>query len=312
MMSESESDGFIEPPLEDEDLGLAGAPWAKEGIVQHKHHLEETDKKYKDRNWSECFAVIEKGCMHLFSFNTKVSIRNQKNRSIRQGAVVGGGNWTQNAEAIDSFMLRQTIANPLPSPGYSKSRPHVFALSLPNGAVHLFQVGTPEIVLEFVATANYWSARLSKEPLTGGVSNIEYGWGDSIINSALVSSTTTEGPSFPPSSHNSNRPSIQGTIRNSLDGAASTATRPKLAGDRVQLNDWTPPQQSLMASTLREDEQSEALQAYVNSVEEELGRHNELRPPMLLAVSLSLYLSTEGLLTLNRSSHPASQMPPKQ
>lgn len=299
IMSESESDGPIEQLFEEEELGLAGAPWAKEGIVQHKHHLEETDKKYKDRNWSECFAVVEKGWMHLFSFNSKASVRNQKNRSIRQGSVVGGGNWTENAEAVDSFMLRQTIANLLPSPGYSKIRPHVFALSLPNGAVHLFQVGTHEIALEFVATANYWSARLSKEPLMGGISNVEYGWGDSVISSAFVTSADNDKPttskqkpkgaqtnntSYPPSAHNptatSSRPSIQGSIRNSLDGG-----RPRLVGDRVQLNDWTLPQQSMMASALNEDEQLDALRAYVGGVEEELGRHNELRPAMLLVFS---------------------------
>jgi len=292
---ESESDGVLEPLLEEDELGLAGAPWAKEGIVQHKHHLEERDKKNKDRNWNECFAVVDKGWVRLFSFNSKASVRSQKNRSLRKGAVVGGGNWSENAEAIDSFMLRHTIANPLPSPGYSKTRPYVFALSLPTGAVHLFQVGTPEIALEFVATANYWSARLSKEPLMGGVSNVEYGWGSSIINTALLPSNTTDNDrlstgattntTFPPSAHNFNptsttRNSMQGSIRNSLDGS-----RPKLPGDRMQLNDWTPQPQSMMASVLSEDEQLEALCRYVAGVEDELERHNELRPIMLLVFS---------------------------
>jgi hypothetical protein len=148
--------------LEDESLELAGAPWAKEGILKHKHHLESVDKKAKDRHWNECFAVIEKGWMRLFQFNmNSKSMRLKAKNQKLPGGVVGGGNWTENAEALGKFLLRQTIASALPPPGYSKLRPHVWALSLPTGAVHLFQVGTPEIVKEFVTTANYWSARLS-------------------------------------------------------------------------------------------------------------------------------------------------------
>ena len=158
------SDEFrVAPLLEDESLELAGAPWAKEGIVKHKHHLEALGKRAKDRNWNEVFAVVEKGYLSLFSFSTK-SMRNKSKGKVTRG-VVGGGNWQENAESLGSFLLRQTIASFLPSPGYSKSRPHVWALSLPSGSVHLFQVGTPDIVKEFVSTANYWSAQALESSL---------------------------------------------------------------------------------------------------------------------------------------------------
>jgi len=42
--------------------------------------------------------------------------------------------------------------------------------------VYLFQAGHEELVQEWVATCNYWAARQSREPLAGGVSNMEYGW----------------------------------------------------------------------------------------------------------------------------------------
>ena len=73
--------------------------------------------------------------------------------------------------------LRHTITNALPPPGYNRSRPHVFALSMSNGGLYFFQAGTAELVNEWVATCNYWAARMSKEPLAGGVSSMEYGWG---------------------------------------------------------------------------------------------------------------------------------------
>lgn len=235
------------PLLDDEMLGLAGAPWAKEGIVQHKHHLDTMDRKAKDRNWMECFAVIEKGWMRLFSFSGKNSLR-QRNKGRQASGVVGGGNWIENAEAIGALLLRQTIASALPSPGYSKMRPYVWALSLPTGAVHLFQAGTPEIVKEFVSTANYWSARFSKEPLVGGISNIEYGWSDAVIDQALVGAENMR-----PASAAGARPSLQGSMRSSIDHTG--CVKPRLPGDRALISDWNPPQQSMVASQLAEADQ---------------------------------------------------------
>ncbi|KAK2757876.1 hypothetical protein FQN54_004282 [Arachnomyces sp. PD_36] len=280
------------PLLEDESLQLAGAPWAKEGSLKHKHHLDSVDKRAKDRNWNECFAVIQQGWMRLFSFSAS---SRQKSKQRQNGGVVGGGNWMENAEEIWNFLLRQTIASALPPPGYSKSRPHVWALSLPTGAVHLFQVGTPEIVKEFVSTANYWSARLSKEPLFGGISNIEYGWGDSIINGALINSDNSAPSSAAPGA----RPSLQSSIRSSLD---QQGVRPKLPADRVHITDWTPPQQSMMASNLPEAEQLKALQLYVKNVEDDLKKHNELRSAMSLAFSPRHPNSAKALANWERKS----------
>ncbi|KAF3926457.1 hypothetical protein AA313_de0206949 [Arthrobotrys entomopaga] len=258
----------IQPTVLDDDideLALYGAPWAKEGMIKHKHHLEATDKRAKNRGWVECFAVVEKGWMRLFLFPSD-------KRKITQG-IVGGGNWMENAESIGSFMLRQTLASALPPPGYSRSRPHVFALSLPNGAVHLFQCGTADIVKEWVGTANYWSARLSKEPLVGGVSNIEYGW-----NNCIDSEAFTQSP--PSTSQHQPRPSFQGSMRSSID---HHGVRARLPGDKAVIADWSPPAQSMFASPLTESDQHKALESYVSNIEGELQKHNELRGAMLLA-----------------------------
>lgn len=73
--------------------------------------------------------------------------------------------------------LRHSLTVPLPPPGYSSSRPFVFALQLPNGGVYLFQAATGDVVRDWVAVCNYWAARESKEPLPGGIDNRDYGWG---------------------------------------------------------------------------------------------------------------------------------------
>ncbi|KAM0546690.1 hypothetical protein ACHAPJ_010727 [Fusarium lateritium] len=283
--------------LEDESLELAGPPWVKEGMVTHKHHLDGVDKKAKARNWSEVFAVVQKGQLNLFSFQPNKSVRS-RNRGRNAGgapAIVGGGNWQDNATNLGTFNLRQTLASALPPPGYSRARPHVWALSLPNGAVHLFQVGTPEICKEFVTTANYWSARLSTHPLTGGISNIEYGWSEAIVNNALVSAinetTTTTGKTSRPGSSaaHGRRSSVNsGSFRgSSFDHVAGAFTnnsgRGKLPGDRIHIAEWAPPTQSMRPSNQQEAEQLQTLDNYVKGIETELQSHNRLRSPMLLA-----------------------------
>ncbi|KAI1173381.1 hypothetical protein F4777DRAFT_455527 [Nemania sp. FL0916] len=295
--------------LEDESLELIGPPWVKEGMVTHKHHLDGVDKKAKDRNWTEVFAVVQKGTMSLFSFSTK-SMRH-KARSGRKpvaGAVVGGGNWQENATSLGSFSLRQTLASALPPPGYSRTRPHVWALSLPSGAVHLFQVGTPEISKEFVVTINYWSARLSTHPLVGGISNIEYGWSDAVINTALIGAM--EEPPMPQrpgsaaaggrTSTHSRQNSRQSSLRSSFDVGGSNRT--KLPGDRIHIAEWSPPSQSLRPSQCSESEQLETLLAYVKSVEDELQQHNQLRSPMLLAFTPRGHNAAKAMTNWERKS----------
>lgn len=294
--------------LEDESLELAGPPWVKEGIVVYKHHLDGVDKKAKDRNWTEVFAVIQKGTISIFSFSPNKSMGRRGRNAQKKGAVVGGGNWQENATTLGTWSLRLTLASALPPPGYSKQRPHVWALSLPTGAVHLFHVGTPEICSEFVTTANYWSARLSTHPMVGGVSNVEYGWSDTIINNALVtaindtanSSTTAAGGTGPVGRQRSGSAAARSSMhsRNSSFRSVSSfdfgSSNPrtgnlnastKLPGDRVTIAEWTPPTQSMRPSNAPEKEQLNVLLSYVKTIEEELQQHNALRSPMLLAFS---------------------------
>ncbi|KAI0475643.1 hypothetical protein GGR56DRAFT_524100 [Xylariaceae sp. FL0804] len=313
VMSEEIPDAQL---LEDESLELLGPPWIKEANVIHKHHLDGVDKKAKDRNWTEVFAVVQKGQMSLFSFSSK-SLRSKARagRKHAAGAVVGGGNWQENATSVGSFSLRQTLASALPSPGYSRSRPHVWALSLPSGAVHLFQVGTPEISKEFVLTVNYWSARLSTHPLVGGISNVEYGWSEACVNNALVNAINDSAtpPPRPGSaaagraSMHSRQGSRQSSLRSSFDNmgnsSGSRASANKLPGDRIHIAEWTPPSQSLRPSSCgSEAEQLAALLRYLQSTEAELQQHNQLRSPMLLAFSPRGQNSARAMANWERKS----------
>ncbi|CAD6950836.1 unnamed protein product [Tilletia controversa] len=161
----------------DDDLALMGPPWAKEGFLTRKHYYEGPHKRSKEKTWVEVFVVVQKGMLNMFQFNSNPSSTIKASSAKgAAAAVVGGGNWLSNATPLGDFPLAHTLANALPPPGYNRARPHVFALTLPGGIVYLFQAGHEELVQEWVATCNYWAARQSREPLAGGVSNMEYGW----------------------------------------------------------------------------------------------------------------------------------------
>jgi hypothetical protein len=184
--------------------------------------------------------------MRLFQFDSP---------PVKNTSQVGGGNWQQNASMIASFLLRQTLASALPSPGYSKQRPHVWLLTLPSGTVFFFEAGTAELVKEWVESANYWAARTSKEPLKAGVSNMEWGWGDCLAMSE--DDVTDDGTSLA----DSRRSTFEAQRSPTTNGKATYGGESRvLKGDKATIREWKPPQASLMASSLKEREQ---LQVYL-------------------------------------------------
>uniref|UniRef100_V5E843 SEC7 domain-containing protein n=2 Tax=Kalmanozyma brasiliensis (strain GHG001) TaxID=1365824 RepID=V5E843_KALBG len=266
----------LQPPLDDEDdddqLALAGPPWAKEGSLTRKFYWESTGKRAKDKSWTEVFAVVSKGTLSMFRFNTGPS-------ATKSGAVLGGGNWLSNATCLGEIPLAHSLANALPPPGYNRSRPHVFALTLPGGKVTFFQTGHEELVHEWVSTCNYWAARLSKEPLAGGVSNMEYGWNKVLPQpddveemGAPVESTVGHGMVRDDRSVRSGRPGTS---------LATSSAVGYSTNERTFINEWRTPSLPTVPSTLSEERQLVRLEKQVTLIETDLTTHNELRTPML-------------------------------
>jgi PH/SEC7 domain-containing protein len=167
----------------------------------------------------------------------------------------------------------------MPAPGYSRERPHCFVLTLPNGGSYFFQAGTPDLVAEWVATCNYWSARLSKEPLSGGVSNMEYGWN----RAEPVSPNPNEDDDYEEIASIRSGHSRVSRAESSFSynsGTGSTYGN----SDRIHINDWKPPQVPLTPSNLPEEVQLDALRRHGNIVKKELAQHTALRPAMIRLV----------------------------
>lgn len=263
----------------DEELALLGAPWAKEGILQRKHYWETPNKRSKDKNWMQVFTVISKGEMKMFQFGGSGA-------GMSSGGGVGGGNWLTNAHVVGDVRLAHSLSSAMPPPGYNRSRPHVLVLTLASGGSYFFQAGTEDLVNEWVLTCNYWAGRTSKEPLMGGVSNMDYGW-NRVAGAAADAPDDTEDLA-------SVRSGKSGHSRRSRMSYTGSMSRQFGMGhdtgmDRVMLHDWRQPQPPSGFSTLSEDAQYDSLRKHTLALQTELEKHNELRLPALKLVSNILH-----------------------
>lgn len=273
---------------DDDQLALAGPPWAKEGSLTRKIYWESTGKRAKDKNWTEVFVVVSKGTLSMFRFDLGGSSagaawKGAKSRPSATGAeadaeadaggaAFGGGNWLSSATCLGEISLAHSLANALPPPGYSKMRPHVFALTLPGGKMFFFQTGHEELVNEWVSTCNYWAARQSKEPLPGGVSNMEYGWNKVLPLVEDVDELDGEDTKIGTDSRSTFSVAVSGAASSKLDYASK---------ERIFINEWHTPQLPSVASTLSEDRQLIRLEKQVAHIQASLSEHNKLRHPML-------------------------------
>ena len=253
--------------LSDDDLALLGAPWAKEGILQRKHYWESNGKRAKERSWIQAFVVVSAGQLRMFQFDGAGT----SSRGGPMGGGMGGGDWTSNASNVGEVPLTHALASVMPPPGYSKERPHCFVLSLPGGTTYFLQAGTQDLVGEWVATCNYWAARLSREPLAGGISNMEYGWNRCLppatasVEEDVMSVRSGKSGKSTASRHSS----YPGTV----GGQSPWHHQPAIV-------EWTPPSVPPGSSSLPEENQLDALRRYLGVVRASYAEHQALQGPL--------------------------------
>jgi hypothetical protein len=139
--------------------------------------------------------------------------------------------------------------------------------------VYLFQTHSHTHVNEWTSTCNYWAARKSKEPLPGGVSNMDYGWGDClhdvILNLDEDDLLRKEHPigalEPPPLSPSSSSSSLH-------------------AAD-LMVYDWLPPAPPMMSSNLNEKDQYDALQKHLAMLNSDINEHRDIKKKILVRFS---------------------------
>ena len=206
-----------------------------------------------------------------------------------------------NASSVGAVDLAHSLAHALPPPGYNRQRPYCMVLTLSNGGVYFFQAGTEELVNEWVSTCNYWAARTSKEPLAGGVSNMEYGWNRVVDSASHDRSTSTDTTvELDPSDSMSVRSgrSTRSKMR-WREGANTMRASHSPYAEKIYINDWKPPLPPTVSSVHDEESQMEALQKHVASMKKDLNRHNGLRQPMAALVRDSGKRNSAPCLNVN-------------
>ena len=191
----------------------------------------------------------------------------------------------ETANHVGSLQLAHSLAHALPPPGYNRQRPYCMVLTLASSAVYFFQAGTEELVNEWVQTCNYWAARQSKEPLAGGVSNMEYGW-NRVSEVLQHGRSASDDESIRVRDFTDNASVRSGRSNHSRFGRIKEGAATLRVGnsDRTTISEWKPPLAPSVPSSHDEEAQLGALKKHVSVLTRELQEHNELRGPMMALV----------------------------
>ncbi|KAI9500157.1 hypothetical protein BX070DRAFT_237860 [Coemansia spiralis] len=237
---------YMRSPLENQHI--------RSGVLVRKHLFERAGKKASHRAWRTCYVSVDRGTVAMYKMDG------------RHGGHPDGRELTDTSLQLGSVSLRHTMTHMLPSPGYSRSRPHVFALQLPSGGVYLFQTASEVELRDWVAACNYWAARESKAPyMIGGVYNMEYGWdntGDFTLRFDEREAREDRGES--------------------LTAAEQAAEERRIMEERdaskgVNILEWSPPNNPMQRSDLDETGQLKALLHHITYLEEELVSHKKVQ-----------------------------------
>ncbi|KAJ2341035.1 hypothetical protein GGF43_006264, partial [Coemansia sp. RSA 2618] len=236
---------YMRSPLENQHI--------RSGVLVRKHLFERAGKKASHRAWRTCYVSVDRGTVAMYKMD---------GRHVHHD----GRELTDTSLQLGSVSLRHTMTHMLPPPGYSRSRPHVFALQLPSGGVYLFQTASEVELRDWVAACNYWAARESKAPyMIGGVYNMEYGW------------------------DNTGDFALRFDEREARDDRGEQATPAEVAADErrvaeereasrgASILEWTPPNNPMQRSDLDEAAQLKSLLHHIAYLEEELVAHKKVQ-----------------------------------
>ncbi|KAI8982585.1 hypothetical protein BDB01DRAFT_793285 [Pilobolus umbonatus] len=153
----------------------------KQGLVMRKHVMESTDKKARNRQWQLCYLVMNESELIMYRACQDKSRRRKSVMSSTSSVqtIMGDHQWTpnENCPALDRIEMSHTHTVALPHPGWNSQRPHVFRMETSEGGIWLFESIDMFAVQAWVESANKVAARISKSPLKGAISNVDYGWG---------------------------------------------------------------------------------------------------------------------------------------
>ncbi|OMJ26660.1 PH and SEC7 domain-containing protein [Smittium culicis] len=238
---------------------LASRLYFRCGLLNRKLLFDTSGKKSNNRSWRGCYLSIANGKALMY--------KGDNSTAPRIGLV---GSLPPDVGLLNSIYLVHSYSQVMPKPGYSYTKPYVFALTLNDSSVYLFQTFEAEEANQWAFACNYWAALFTKVPyIAGSVNNSEYGWY--------------------PQNHISNRsnsmmelgiePSINSSKLSGL-GSISFSTKKfdkvdsiKDANRFININDWSPPPNPLHPIYSNEKAQIDAFSKHIDYLDSELNLH---------------------------------------
>lgn len=142
-----------------------------EGPVMRKHVMEITNKRARYRQWQSCYLVLT---------DTEIIMYKMKKATEQ----------TPSATININHVYATVVSHP--------QRSFVFRLETAEGGLWLFETKSEKLAKNWVDACHLAAAKISKSPLSGAVSNIDYGWGAQWDSSAFK--TTNQVPVWHPPS----------------------------------------------------------------------------------------------------------------
>ncbi|PVZ99092.1 hypothetical protein BB558_004897 [Smittium angustum] len=244
----------VEPPV-------AAHLYYRCALLNRKFLFEKAGKKATSRMWRGCYVSLGNGKAIMYKGEDRYAPRAGLVSVLPMGS-----------QPFGTVQLGHTYAQIMPPPGYSFTKPHVFALTLSQGGVYLFQTKTAEEAQQWAFACNYWGALDTKVPyMAGSVYNVEYGWYN---NNEF--SKDEEKDTYINDSASKSQPFISSS--NTQASSKSTKSTDKLESLRdanryLNIIDWTPPPNPTQSANSNEKLQIESFNKHIEYLESELVIH---------------------------------------
>ncbi|OLY81306.1 PH and SEC7 domain-containing protein [Smittium mucronatum] len=229
------------------------------GLLNRKILFDSYGKKPSNRSWRGCYLSIANGKAMMY--------KGDNSSAPRIGLV---GSLPSDVPLLNSIYLVHSYSQVMPKPGYSYTKPHVFALTLNDGSVYLFQTFEAEEANQWSFACNYWAALFTKVPyIAGSVNNSEYGW---YSQNNLANRSNSMMELGIDSKTNGSKMSVLGSISFStkkLDKIDSV----KDSNRHVNISDWAPPPNPTQLVFHDEKSQIEAFSKHIDYLDNELNTH---------------------------------------
>ncbi|KAI9184007.1 hypothetical protein H9P43_003060 [Blastocladiella emersonii ATCC 22665] len=138
----------------------------RQATMFRKHLLSSSGARPANRSWKLCTVQLT---VH--------------------GLVMHAGRTAGGTSTIANVHCQAAAFTGVPHLQYATSRPHVWSLATPDGALCLFQAPSAQDRADWVHLVNAWNARWSRGPTTfdqEGLGSARYGWEDDAAGRALV------------------------------------------------------------------------------------------------------------------------------